>query len=615
MVSAFDIITYKQYILQNHYFNSDSYYNDLSKYFENLRALINQQTNTSDPQYTKNKNILDSNTFVKYYVKNRNNGDIYTNYENSSDSDNIKKEQLLYEETFVKDSNTPYRIRTIDNWFKANNFEGKFIFLKNSDGYSQMEKNYKYFQSKRARVLKEGLISILTFIIGTSILLSLRNFFKDMLLKLAKIRTIYEKIPLDLRLLIFFIYYVMMTFYFKRTIFFYTPIGLIHLIKLTFVGVYVVYLILNLLHTIALFKDRELISSQWKKLISYRIIALLKESFKAKGILFKAGVIFFLTTFLGLFVFLALFGIVQNEDTLFFISAFYIIVYTLFVPIYILKRIVSVDKIIKATDEIALGNLDYFIEDKGNGTLSRLANNINNMKTGFKNSVDNQLKSERLKTELITNVSHDLKTPLTSIINYVSLLKKGGISEEQSSSYIEVLEQKSQRLKILIEDLFEASKVSSGSIELNLESVDIVSLLQQTLGESHEKITNSSLTFKVNIPSEEIFLLLDGKRTWRVFENLINNALKYSQPSSRVYIDLIQNNEKVIVTMKNMSSYEMDFDVEEIFDRFKRGDKARVSEGSGLGLSIAKSIVELQGGNMHISIDGDLFKITVEFKK
>ena len=195
----------------------------------------------------------------------------------------------------------------------------------------------------------------------------------------------------------------------------------------------------------------------------------------------------------------------------------------------------------------------------------------------------------------------------------MNLLKNEDISHEDRKKYIDILERKSGRLKVLIEDLFEASKASSGAMELNIEKIDIAVLLQQSLGEFEDKIANSSLTFRTSIPTEEVYLNLDGKKTWRVFENLIGNALKYSQVDSRVYITLRKCDEKVEFIIKNMSSYEMDFDVNEIFERFKRGDKARTTEGSGLGLSIAKSLVELQGGHMSIDIDGDLFKVILEF--
>nr|WP_242834289.1 sensor histidine kinase [Clostridium pasteurianum] len=234
---------------------------------------------------------------------------------------------------------------------------------------------------------------------------------------------------------------------------------------------------------------------------------------------------------------------------------------------------------------------------------------------GFKKAVENQVKSERLKSELITNVSHDMKTTLTSIINYVDLLKCEDITREELMNYISILDKKSQRLKVLIEDLFEASKLSSGNIEVNMEKIDVTSLLKQALGEANHKIEESNLIFKINIPKEKMYSNLDGKRTWRVFDNLINNALKYSQPNTRVYIDLVGEDEKIIFTIKNISAYELDFNAEEIFERFKRGDSSRSTEGSGLGLAIAKSIVELEQGSIDINIDGDLFKVTVISKK
>lgn len=234
---------------------------------------------------------------------------------------------------------------------------------------------------------------------------------------------------------------------------------------------------------------------------------------------------------------------------------------------------------------------------------------------GFKSSLDNQMKSERLKSELITNVSHDLKTPLTSIVSYVDLLKSEALSKDEIQSYVAILERKSQRLKNLIDDLFEASKMASGNVELKVEKVNVVALINQALAEYEEKIKQSSLTFKLDFEKQKIYALLDGKKTWRVFDNLISNALKYAQPHTRVYLSIIEEQDQVIIIIKNISAYEMNFDVEEIFERFKRGDASRATEGSGLGLAIAKSIVELQGGTLRIEIDGDLFKAIVAFNK
>ncbi len=293
----------------------------------------------------------------------------------------------------------------------------------------------------------------------------------------------------------------------------------------------------------------------------------------------------------------------------------YIIGDLILIPYYLIKKLALFNRIIEGSRGISLIKLSYKRNKSEKGSLYELASNINNMKEKYEKLVDSQVKSERLKTELITNVSHDLKTPLTSIINYIDFLKKQGLSEEEKTKYINVIDSKSQKLKVLIEDLFEASKMSSGNVEFNIEKIDIAAILSQSLGEINERIKKSSLIFKVDIPKESVYLNLDGNRTWRAIDNLLNNILKYSMPNSRVYIELKNFENAVTITMKNISSYEMNFDEKEIFERFKRGDKARNTEGSGLGLAIAKDIVELQGGSMKISIDGDLFKVVISFSK
>ena len=222
-----------------------------------------------------------------------------------------------------------------------------------------------------------------------------------------------------------------------------------------------------------------------------------------------------------------------------------------------------------------------------------------------------QAKSERLKTELITNVSHDLRTPLTSIITYSELLKTPDLSEADRAAYIEVIDRKSKRLKVLIDDLFEASKMASGSVELIKERVDLVQLLQQALAEHNEEIDQTSLKFRVTNPETPLYSIVDGQKLWRVFDNLINNILKYSLENTRVFMSLQKVDDKAMITFKNITKYELAESVDELFERFKRGDESRHTEGSGLGLAIAKSIVDLHEGNLDIEVDGDLFKVTI----
>ena len=281
---------------------------------------------------------------------------------------------------------------------------------------------------------------------------------------------------------------------------------------------------------------------------------------------------------------------------------------------YLIKKLAYLSYIMEGTERIKGGDIHYKLDIIDDDNFSNLAENINNIGEGLDKAIYNQLKSERLKSELITNVSHDLKTPLTSIINYIELIKKEeDIKPEHIKDYVNVLDSKSKRLKVLIEDLFEASKASSGNLELNMEKIDITQLLRQAIGEMEEKLSKANLDLKLRVPEEKTYIMADGKKLYRVLENLLSNISKYSLNNTRVYIDIIEEDDKVRLTMKNISSYELNFDPEEIMERFKRADESRNTEGSGLGLAIARDLVNAQGGRFEIDIDGDLFKSVVEF--
>lgn len=290
------------------------------------------------------------------------------------------------------------------------------------------------------------------------------------------------------------------------------------------------------------------------------------------------------------------------------------VIYSIIVFKYILGLIENAAELNQASAQVAGGNFDIKV-DENMGILTPMAQNLNNIKQGFSVAVDKEIKSERMKSELISNVSHDLKTPLTSIITYVDLLKNEAVESDTQKEYIDIIDKKSQRLRILIEDLFEASKATSGNIDFNLENIDVIALFRQTLGELEERINESNLQFKINAPENKVMCNLDGRRTYRIFANIISNILKYSMKNSRVYIDVIEGEQNIDFIFKNISAHEMNFDPSEIAERFSRGDESRSTEGSGLGLSIAKSFVELQGGTLDIIIDGDLFKLTVAFPK
>ena len=227
--------------------------------------------------------------------------------------------------------------------------------------------------------------------------------------------------------------------------------------------------------------------------------------------------------------------------------------------------------------------------------------------------MDERLKSERMKAELITNVSHDLKTPLTSIINYVDLLKKEDIQGEKAREYIEVLDRKSQRLKKLTEDLVEASKASTGTLTVNPERLGVTQLVTQALGEYSEKLSAAGLTVVSTLTEEEVYVQADGRHFWRILDNLMGNCVKYAMPGTRIYLDLVAWDGYVTLSLKNISAGQLNIPAEQLMERFVRGDESRTTEGSGLGLSIARSLTELQGGLFRLEVDGDLFKAVVSF--
>ncbi len=284
--------------------------------------------------------------------------------------------------------------------------------------------------------------------------------------------------------------------------------------------------------------------------------------------------------------------------------------------IYIIyNKVTHFQKIQEGLQVAKSGDYEYKIELKGNGEFKQLSSDINEITSGLKAAVQSEVKSEKLKTELITNVSHDIKTPLTSIISYVDLLKREGLNSQNAPKYLDVLERKSNRLKKLTEDLFDAAKATSGSIEPKFEKVHINSLIEQLLGELDEKINESNLIFKVNASNEKIYAMADGRLLSRVMENLLSNIFKYALTGSRVYIETSEVDNNVFVSFKNISSYELNIPIDELMERFKRGDESRSSEGYGLGLAIAKSLMEVQNGALNLSIDGDLFKAEIRLNK
>lgn len=316
--------------------------------------------------------------------------------------------------------------------------------------------------------------------------------------------------------------------------------------------------------------------------------------------------------FIGIVTVSILIGLIFKEfgillDIVFWIWCYY----------KIMKEVDKFKQIHDATEKIYKGDTDIKLDESlYTGVLKELAIYINDIAGGFSNAIKESLKSERLKTEIITNVSHDIKTPLTSIINYVDLLKQENIQNEKAKEYIEVLDNKSQRLKKLIEDLVEASKASSGNIKINKEVLNVKELLNQVTGEFEDKFNSRCLNIISKLPEETVYIKADSRYLYRVLENTYSNVAKYAEENTRVYIDcILEEKNTVAIYVKNISKDELNISADELMQRFVRGDKSRNTEGSGLGLSIAKSLTELQDGTFNIYLDGDLFKVAIKFKR
>lgn len=357
-----------------------------------------------------------------------------------------------------------------------------------------------------------------------------------------------------------------------------------------------------------------------KRCLCYRIIRCIRVSLKRKKMrlhreiihadleqdmnvpLFKMLTVNFLI--LALFSMFWVFGV------------FLLIGYSVFLYLFLRKYIHIIQEkyryMLEAVRSVAAGNLQT--EFAGDwGMFESLKGELFEIQTGFSKAVEEEVASQRMRTELITNVSHDLKTPLTAIITYISLLQENHITVEQQKEYLEVLERKSLRLKVLIEDLFELSKANSGSVTIHPEQMDVCHLLRQVYLEYEDKADAAELTFRFDLPDQKIYLMLDGDKTYRIFDNLYVNIIKYAMPGTRVYVNAVLQEGEMQIELKNISGSELNVSPERLTERFVRGDSARSSEGSGLGLAIAKTLVELQGGRMEIAVDGDLFKVTLFF--
>ena len=356
-------------------------------------------------------------------------------------------------------------------------------------------------------------------------------------------------------------------------------------------------------------KSRQFFSNTLSATMIRRVGAL------CSGKTFKGWVVFMLLGFGAVNCILAAWAIHSwiYDDIDIFLAIFSVLCVFNFIAAYLcIRALTSLSEIMISAKETSKGNLSYALDiTKISPSFINFATDVSNIQNGLKNAVEEAVKGERMKAELITNVSHDLKTPLTSIITYADLLKHEKLENERATGYVNVLHEKSYRLKQLIEDLIEASKASSGNITVARARVDLRQLVMQAVGELEEKIENAGLDFIISC-EEETAVFADGRHMWRIVENLLTNTIKYSMPRSRVYINILKTSDTGMLVVKNISENAIQVSAEQLTDRFVRGDESRTTEGSGLGLSISKSLSELQGGQLIISIDGDLFKAAVK---
>lgn len=556
----------------------------------------------------------------KYRFVNKKTGGIFTNV--SEDQGKEKEPKKRFSKNFENFSPEHYlssgdkRITRILTLWGAN-YSGKIYINKNA----QMDQlndysNYRtYIQSKLFGFV---LLTLAITMVGYALfLLWKRRIFS--LVGFQKLSRLYRRIPIELRLMVFALeLFIFLTVLISVGS---TANGLDYGYPYAYFGsfgdlsAFALYSagILGAVTTI-------LFQIQW-------LVEMLRDSEKRlecrKGsIIAQTGEIindFFIAPFTGLkvlFVAAAIFFLGMSAPLFSMggsvVAAFLFLIFTA-LPLlwFALKRATQFNRVFNQTSALAAGEEQPDLPVQGRGSISRLSQSLNILKHGVKSSRNAQLKSERLKTELITNVSHDLRTPLTSIITYNDLLRKSDVSDEERQDYLAIIDRKAKRLKRLIDDLFDASKMASGAIELHKTKVNLNELLTQALAEYDEAIQQSKLNFRIKTPDEGISVIVDGQKLWRVFDNMIGNILKYSMEATRVYITLEVKNGEAMATFKNITKYELGDNVDELFERFKRGDASRHTEGSGLGLAIAKSIIDLHGGVFDLDLDGDLFKVMI----
>lgn len=588
----------------------DEYYRDLEKYRHDFTNL---------------------GYAYKYYLKDRTTGEVFTNFSLSKDesvSDFLNKKEMYYVQDYAvmqknwlftgySENLMPYNQvaeEILENQ-KDRDITGQIGLSRHASQNHIAIMNYKDYQ-KGQKLFFGYLFSSIAALILSYFLAKRKP--AAVLGQFEQLKPFYGRIPLEIRAVLLlatgFFLLLSMTLISEQFVYYHSNVfaSLIELIiSLIAAAVLLAVCWVQLKFLSEYRKDWPKLKEDVNSSLFVKSYHAIVHAFLIKSIGFQLLVILGIVFGMGM-LFVAVLAAGGGEII---VIAFAFGVISLPIFIMIMRKAGYLNNVLKHTEELAAGNLGADIPVKGKSAIAKHAANINNLRNAVKSSHKEQAKSERLKTELITNVSHDLRTPLTSIITYTELLKTPDLAPEDRDSYIEILDRKSKRLKVLIDDLFEATKMASGNIELHKDKVDLNQLLQQALAEYNEALGQSSLQLRVSQQDHPVYAFVDGQKLWRVFDNLIGNILKYSLENTRVYISVKEERNQVVLTFKNVTKYELGEDLDELFERFKRGDQSRHTEGSGLGLAIAKSIVDLHEGSLDIEVDGDLFKVTVILDK
>ena len=574
-------------------FKTENGYIYYKTYLENRNfkfLIIDNKTNTAITNLTQTMRTDSVDKIKEELSKNS----YYWNYENKEVKTNISN-------LSIEDIKYVYQYKTLEENYDCT------IYTSINEDVTQFHDDYynSYITYKICtNSVKTAIINIMitiVLVIVSAILITIyagrKRNFKEIQLELI------DKIPLEIILVAMFIPFIMLLL-----------LGIELSYSLNIATIIGNIGILIIMYSIALISYESIVrriktSTILKNTIIYRLCKWIKNGIKnifnnfslaAKIIVILACMLIFTLVFSNW----GFTGIILLIAMYVFVFKYYFDNITKFLNI---KN--TVKKIYEGDTKVRLQENEY------TGVLKELCIYVNDIAGGFTNAIDKSLKSERMKTELITNVSHDIKTPLTSIINYVDLLKKEDIQNEKAKEYLDILEQKSQRLKRLTEDLIEASKASSGNIKLDMKKINVNELIKQISGEFEDKFKNKNLDLNIEMPKEDVFILADSRYLYRVMENMYTNIEKYAMENSRVYVDLLEENKKVKIEIKNISKEKLNISANELMERFVRGESSRNTEGSGLGLSIAQSLTKLQKGEFGIYLDGDLFKVIISFNK